>query len=171
MNRSPIATRQLSIGSRTHPCAHCGALKWPGEVPSMCCQGGKVRLPQFPDVPDELKNLILGHDENSAHFLQNIRSYNSAFQMTSFGCNRIQEHGFMPTFKIRGQVYHALGSVNPEEGMAEQFLQIYFMGDSVSEASRRSAVIPGTNMNILGPLQEMLHTNNRYLPMNDIAHN
>ena len=152
---------QMSIGSMTHPCQYCGALKWPGEPPYMCCQNGKVRLPEYPAVPEDLKNLLLGYDQDSAEFLKNIRAYNSAFQMTSFGSNRVIEPGWMPTFKVQGQVYHTLGSLNPEEGNEEKYLQVYFMGDTIQQANRRSTIIPGTKMNILGPLQQMLHSHNR----------
>jgi hypothetical protein len=33
--------------------------------------------------------------------------------MTSFGAKQIVEEGFMPTFKVQGQVYHLYGSLIP----------------------------------------------------------
>lgn len=66
----------------------------------------------------------------SKHFLQKIRLYNSAFQMTSFGSRSIvTERGFMPTFKVQGQVYHRIGAMLPLENEEHQYLQIYFVGD------------------------------------------
>lgn len=62
-----------------------------------------------------------------------IRVYNSAFQMTSFGANEIRHGDFMPTFKVQGQVHHLAGSLLPNNPDEPKFLQIYFMGDSVSE--------------------------------------
>ena len=35
------------------------------------------------------------------------------FQITSFKSSQIVEQGFMPTFKIQGQVYHLAGSLLP----------------------------------------------------------
>jgi hypothetical protein len=49
--------------------------------------------------------------------------------MTSFGCTKeIREKGFMPTFKIQGQVYHRIGSLMPVEDEEPKFLQLYFVG-------------------------------------------
>ena len=33
--------------------------------------------------------------------------------MTSFGANVIRESGYMPTFKVQGQIYHSIGSIFP----------------------------------------------------------
>ena len=73
--------------------------------------------------------------------------------MTSFGSTReVRESGFMPTFKIQGQVYHRIGSLFP--GNAEpKFLQIYFMGDASSEASRQATVVPGLKLDLIQQLQ------------------
>ena len=79
----------MKIGSLTVICTHCNALKFPQESTGLCCANGKVVLHPFPQLPHYLKSLFDGSDLNSAHFLANIRRYNSAFQMTSFGCNEI----------------------------------------------------------------------------------
>ena len=55
-------------------------------------------------VPTVLQHLYEGVDSNGKHFLANIRKYNSAFQMTSFGCNEVSMAGFNPSFRIQGQV-------------------------------------------------------------------
>ncbi|CAF1647279.1 unnamed protein product [Didymodactylos carnosus] len=51
---------QLHIGQMTDVCSYCDALKWPGEVPGMCCSGGKVRLPALRPPPEPLKSLMSG---------------------------------------------------------------------------------------------------------------
>ena len=33
--------------------------------------------------------------------------------MTSFGANIIRESGYMPTFKVQGQIYNSIGSIFP----------------------------------------------------------
>ena len=33
--------------------------------------------------------------------------------MTSFGVNIMRESGYMPTFKVQGQIYHSIGSIFP----------------------------------------------------------
>ena len=150
----------VEIGQMSDVCTKCQAKKWPGEPPGMCCSSGKVRLPSLPVPPPPLWNLLVGDHPLSKTFLNKIRSYNSAFQMTSFGSTReVRESGFMPTFKIQGQVYHRIGSLFP--GNAEpKFLQIYFMGDASSEASRRATVVPGLKLDLIQQLQEMLHSRN-----------
>lgn len=86
-----------------------------------------MNLPLFEDPPEPLKSLLLGEHTHSKHFLDNIRAFNNAFQMTSFGAQQISEGPFMPTFKIQGQVYHLIGSLLPEN--QPKFLQIYFISD------------------------------------------
>ncbi len=63
--------------------------------------------------------------------------------MTSFGANEIREEGFMPTFKVQGQIYHRIGSLLPGPDQPPKFLQIYFMGNSAEEAQQRSSFVAG----------------------------
>jgi hypothetical protein len=87
-----------------------------------------------------LKTLVSGQTAESKHFLANIRKYNSCFQMTSFGASKeMVEPGFMPTFKIQGQVYHRIGSMQPLPGEEPKFFQIYSMRDEHEQASHRAA--------------------------------
>ena len=66
-----------------------------------------------------------------------LRSYNSAFQFTSFGANEIVKGTFMPTFKIQGQVYHLMGSLLPIQNEVPKFLQVYFIVDCLQQAETR----------------------------------
>ena len=89
------------IGSLNQICSHCQALKFMGETKGMCCSGGKVILSLLKEPLQPLKSLLQGNHSESKHYLQNIRKYNSCFQMTSFGADKvISEYGFMPTFKV-----------------------------------------------------------------------
>ncbi|KAL8624599.1 hypothetical protein ACOMHN_045134 [Nucella lapillus] len=156
--------KDVNIGQMSIVCKHCGALKFKKEPQGMCCSNGKVRLPPLPDPPEPLKGLLAGTSQDSTHFLENITAYNAAFQMTSFGCGeRVVEPGFMPTFKVQGQVYHRLGSILPDVESSHSFLQIYFMGDSGQEALRRCTVAPGVRNNMVLGLQHMLHEHNAYV--------
>ena len=86
----------------------------------LCCSAGKVLLdPIFPP-PEPLKSLLNGEHLLSKTFLNALRSYNSAFQFTSFGANEIV---VMPTFKIQGQIYHLMGSLPPTQNEVPKFLQ------------------------------------------------
>lgn len=86
--------------------------------------------------------------------------------MTSFGAtNEICESGFMPTFKVQGQVYHRVGSLLPLPNEDHKFLQIYFIGDERQEVKQRCRNIPGTRLEIVAELQRMLHSYNSYVQM------
>lgn len=82
-------------------CQYCNALKFQLEPQGLCCANGKVKLPQLTTPPEPLNSLLSGQGSLSKHFMQNIQSYNSVFQMTSFGANIIEERGFNPTFKVQ----------------------------------------------------------------------
>ena len=128
------AEEVITIGSMSKVCNYCRAKKLDNEPPGVCCSNGKVQLATFQEPPQPLKNLLTGSTFDSKHFLQHIQKYNSAFQMTSFGAKFVTQGGFMPTFKVQGQVYHRIGSLLPEENENCQFLQIYFMGNQENHA-------------------------------------
>ncbi|UYV73589.1 hypothetical protein LAZ67_10004176 [Cordylochernes scorpioides] len=129
----------LQIGHMGKQCSHCTALKYNGERPGMCCSAGKVRIPDLLEPPKALRTLLDGSSPHSAEFIQCVRHYKNAFQMTSFGCgSRVVLPGYMPTFKVQGQVYHRIGSVLPpldsdSRELQPAFLQVFFMGDSSAE--------------------------------------
>ena len=157
------AEEVITIGSMSKVCNYCRAKKWDNEPPGVCCSNGKVQLATFQESPQPLKNLLTGSTSDSKHFLQHIQKYNLAFQMTSFGAKIVTQGGFMPTFKVQGQVYHRIGSLLPEENENCQFLQIYFMGNQENQAQRRCNVSEGTKLHIILSLQEMLHSRNSYV--------
>ena len=73
---------ETCLGEMRQVCA-CGASRFSGEPPSICCANGQVSLQQFPPPPEYLRQLYDGHHPHSKHFLDNIRKYNCVFQMTS----------------------------------------------------------------------------------------
>ena len=86
--------------------------------------------------------------------------------MTSFGASSIvQEHGFMPTFKVQGQIYHKAGSLLPLPDENPKFLQVYFMGDEKLEADQRCANITGVRQDIVLNLQRLFHLHNHLVQM------
>lgn len=157
---------KINIGYMDVTCAHCSARKFQKEAPGMCCCNGKVSIAPLREPPEPLLSLTSGTTEESKTFLQNIRRYNSCFQMTSFGATKVvTEAGYMPTFKIQGQVYHQAGSLLPEPDQDPKFLQIYFMGNSEIETARRCESIPGVDREIVERLQQMLHEGNNLVRM------
>ncbi|XP_029643352.1 uncharacterized protein LOC115217809 [Octopus sinensis] len=152
-------------------CQFCNAKKWAGEPPAMCCLNGKVSLPPLRELPDPLKELLTGSTSRSSKFLQLIRKYNCAFQMTSFGANVVRETGWMPTFKVQGQVYHHIGSLQPLQNCKPLFLQIYFISNYNRQLDVHFGVIPqpantdadNFDRDVLLSLQNMLHEHNSYI--------
>ena len=76
---------ECPIGEMSFVCEHCGARKWRLEAPGMCCANGKIRLPIIGIPPEPLQSLLLEDNLRTKAFQKNIRKYNSAFRMTSFG--------------------------------------------------------------------------------------
>jgi hypothetical protein len=127
------AHSKVEIGAMDKECPHCNALKFKNEPAGMCCASGKVQLPEIETPPEPLNGLLIGTDPDSNLFLKSIRTFNSCFQMTSFGATEIVKNNaangqqFNSTFKIKGQVYHKVGSLLPMPNEPHTFLQIYFM--------------------------------------------
>jgi hypothetical protein len=152
-----------NIGDFDKVCRFCNALTWDKEPSGICCASGKVSLAPILEAPEPLRSLMSEDTPQSRNFLQNIRVYNSAFQMTSFGGNEIREGAYMPTFKIQGQVYHLIGSLLPPLGQPPSFLQIYFVGDDQVQLGRRQHLFQDLEPDLLAALQTMLQNNNAYL--------
>ena len=151
------------IGSMSIKCNHCNAKRWKDESSGMCCANGKITLPIHQDPPDPLKNLLSGTTTDSKHFLKKIQQYNNSFMMTSFGANVITERGFMPTFKVQGQIHHKIGSLLPSENSESKYVQVYFIGGSNDQVQARCNLNQGLKYELVFDLQEMLHTYNSYV--------
>ena len=76
-------------------CPSCKAFHWMAERLAgsskrnpkfgMCCYSGKIELPLLHDLPQELRNLYYGQDNQAKMFRKDIRRYNNALAMTSVG--------------------------------------------------------------------------------------
>lgn len=152
----------VKVGQMSKICPKCFAKKWRDESNGMCCAGGKVVLPNIQEPPQPIKDLLSGCHPLSAHFLNNIRRYNSLFQMTSFGGKEIRVGNFMPTFKIEGQVYHRIGSLIPPSGEDPQFLQIYFISDA-DQLSLRFNIADNLKKGLINELTSVLNSHNIYI--------
>lgn len=181
----------VAIGHMRNLCLYCHALKFQKESPGMCCSNGKVKLAPLVEPLEPLKSYVSGTTAISKHFLENIRKYNSSFQMTSFGATNIITNtgfsaftafsvfsfffeylfftGFMPTFKVQGQIYHNIGSLLPAPDQDSKFLQIYFTGDIEEEVNQRCAVINGTRREIISNLQSFFHQHNHLIKLFKVA--
>ena len=158
-----------NVGTLSVECSKCGAIKFPMETEALCCLKGNVQLDAFPQPPVFLQHLYEGLDSNGKHFLTNIRKYNCAFQMTSFGCSEITMAGFNPSFRIQGQVYHLIGSIVPAEGESPKFAQIYFIDNQDSEVATRCAIVDGLKPDIIRGINRLLHESHHYVEVFKVA--
>ncbi|KAL4141455.1 hypothetical protein QTP88_004092 [Uroleucon formosanum] len=128
----------------------------------MCCNIGKTQLDPLQLPPETLRSLLEGDHPGHDHFINRTRKYNSCFQMTSFGAKQIVEEGFVPKFKVQGQVYHLYGNLIPTTQENPQFFQIYFVGENEKEIQLRCSLYPEVKQALVKQLQNMLHTENEY---------
>ncbi|GFW42251.1 helitron_like_N domain-containing protein [Trichonephila clavipes] len=126
----------------------------------MCCASGKVKLPELHSPPEPLSTFLSAVTRVSKHFLENIRKYNSCFQMTSFGATNIVRENYMPTFRVQGQIYHHAASLLPLPDADHKFLQIYFMANSDEQIEQRCHYNAGTRREIVGALQGLFDQHN-----------
>ncbi|XP_024888866.1 uncharacterized protein LOC112465530, partial [Temnothorax curvispinosus] len=153
----------IALGTMSQKCKYCNALKWKEEAPGMCCNDGKVQLSPFQPLPEPLYSLVMGSHSEHVHFMNRVRKYNGCFNMTSFGAKQVQQDGFIPTFKVQGQVYHLVGSLLPASEQEAQFLQIYFVGEDEREVRLRCNNFPDVKQKLVKELQRMLHEVNSYI--------
>ncbi|XP_071578043.1 uncharacterized protein [Temnothorax nylanderi] len=153
----------IALGTMSHKCKYCNALKWKEESPGMCCNNGKVQLASLEPLPEPLYSLVMGRHPEHVHFMNNIRKYNGCFSMTSFGGKQVLQDGFIPTFKVQGQVYHLVGSLLPLPEQEAQFLQIYFVGEDDREVRLRCSNFSDVKQVLVKELQRMLHDVNSYI--------
>lgn len=157
------ADSTVALGTMSHKCQYCNALKWKEEAPGMCCSAGKVQLPPFEPLPEPLYSLVMGSHPEHVHFMNRVRKYNGCFNMTSFGAKQVLRDGLIPTFKVQGQVYHLVGSLLPAPQQEAQFLQIYFVGEDEREVRLRCSNFPEVKQELVKQLQRMLHDVNSYI--------
>ncbi|GFY36535.1 ATP-dependent DNA helicase [Trichonephila clavipes] len=152
--------QNVVIGKTDKICMYCSALKFKNETRGMCCASGKVKLPDLHSPPEPLSTFLSAVTRVSKHFLENIRKYNSCFQMTSFDATNIVRENCMPTFRVQGEIYHHAGSLLPLPDADHKFLQIYFMANSAGQIEQRCHYNAGTRREIVGVLQGLFDQHN-----------
>ncbi len=115
------------LGPMTEICEYCSAFRFAGESKN-CCQKGKIKIEDLSPYPEEMKDLLTNNHDDSEHFHENIRQYNSAFSFVSMGAKIAPPPGYGPyCFRIHGQVYHRSGTLHPRPGEQPQYAQVYIM--------------------------------------------
>jgi len=80
--------------------------------------------------------------------------------MTSLGAQIENQGQFMPTVKVKGQIYHRAGSLLPFSGKNQKFLQLYFISDCNSELNARCKISPDVERTVVSQSEHLFHENN-----------
>lgn len=142
------------IMTKPSVCLHCHALKFAKKSLGMCCSNSKVSLQPLTEQlnPPELPFL----EPNQIQSTSCKTTISITYTFIGFhSVQQILSAGYMPTFKVQGQIYHRIGSLLslPEA----KLLQIFFTGDEEREGELRSEIIDGTRRGIILNLQAMFH--------------
>jgi len=122
-----------------------------------------VTLPLLAPPPEPLKWLLTTNEADVKDFRQRIRSYNNALAFMSVGANldtSVAQPGNY-TYRLRGELYHRMGSLLPQPSEAPQFTQLY-INNPHAEVDGRMGNFGGLNRDIMQSLQMMLHECNPY---------
>ena len=128
----PNTTADGDVGKMQHECVHCGALLFPGELTTkskygpfgMCCDNGRVKLPDFQESPQSLWDLLRGFRKKK--YLKHSRQFNHAVAYASFKCHSGTLPGPISDMRIQGAAYVTSGGIRAETMSSAKFIQVYF---------------------------------------------
>ena len=124
----------------------------------------------LPKPPPPLDSLLLGETEN-LEFLSKIRSCNSAFQMTSMGCDKILFLRHCNScYKIQGQIYHRFGHLCQENNEKLNSHKYILWEMKKKKSHCVNLLLPGLTPGTVAYLQQMLHSHNSYVESLKMAH-
>ena len=83
--------------------------------------------------PDAIKTLLSGEHKSSKHILSHIRN-----DMTYFGCHDDTIPGWQPTFRIKGQIHHRIGSLFTENDERLVYCHIFLIEDAEQQVEQRT---------------------------------
>lgn len=167
INFVEVQVQQHNCGSMDVICQFCRSKNFIAVRSSdgkfiSCCRKGKVKLPKPLDengvemvyAPYLQTWLSNPGDPNRIHFREHIRSYNNAVSFASMGAQNIDLPGRSSyVFKVHGQTYHRTSHLQPVDGQAPQFAQLYALDSSQATkirqehpANQECWLKPGTTM-------------------------
>lgn len=132
LSHNIVHVTPYNLGDLTFKCEHCHSLHFECEKTtrghfSLCCGNGKISLPES-RLPNEIFDLFVGENDESKHFREHIRQYNSAMSFVSFGSHITLPSGYGPyCFKIHGDIYHRISSLYPSSGQNPSYGQLYIL--------------------------------------------
>jgi hypothetical protein len=127
-DKDASALGRWDCGEMDTICGFCNAKMWIKERSaksnnhpqfSLCCENGKVLLPNLPATLQELEVLLTNKESSAIKFRDQIRMYNLVLAFISLGAkvDELVIGGPGPySFHIQGELYHKIGSLCPVEG-------------------------------------------------------
>jgi len=157
-------------GEMSYSCHFCSAKFFKAEKPSdglysSCCHKGKIYLPSLLCSGELIATLLKGEHVKSAHFMQNIRAFNSSLAFASFGAKIKEPTGRGPyVFRIHGQIYHRTSqSSTPVAGDEARFAQLYILdADDANEVRQSQSDKYNLNLDLLKALDTELRSVNPF---------
>ncbi len=129
-----------------------------------------MRLPPLAPPQEPLRRFLTSNETDAKNFRQRICSYNNALAFTSVGANldtSVAQPGNY-TYRLRGELYHRMGSLLPKPGEAPKFAQLYINNPHV-ELDGWMGNFGGLNRDTMQSLQMMLHACNPYASIYQMA--
>lgn len=131
------------LGDMDRVCPHCHSRSWRDETVN-CCASGAILLPNFPEAPAELSEVMY-----TSHFRSSIRKYNMALAMASVGHQNISLPDGM--FTLGGKTFHRVGSLLPVAATPHAYAQIYMLDTEEASERRIRAMGRGAAQDALRP--------------------
>ncbi len=138
---------------------------------SLCCENGKVLLPNLLATPQELEVLLTSKESSAVKFRDQIHMYNLVLAFTLLSAKVDESITGGPrsySFRIQGELYHKIGSLCPVEGQRPQFAQLY-IHDTKCEHQNRHVVMPSLDPMTLDWLLTMMYNINPYVEVFKMA--
>lgn len=139
----------LGVLDRERACNYCRALFFEKDHRNragkilLCCQNGKVVLPQLSPIPIEFQQLCESTSSMAVEFRNNIRTINSLFAMATFKTSGTRN--VMPprgeqeiwNFSITGQIYNHTNGIPDNNDLLEPSLNHYYFLDTDDALNKR----------------------------------
>lgn len=107
----------IKIGKLDNLCQFCRALRFDGEPNGICCQNGKIKLPELEPLPAPLSELIIGESVKSREFLNhaNFQNTRSSPSQEWFPVANDKKNILDDNFKLTDEIIELMSTTNQKQ--------------------------------------------------------